>query len=79
MDDDALAKSCVLFSGGGDRGEFAKCSKLLCKNSKIGFFVSSTSHCQATNQQQTFAHWNDTQKASKARYNREQPHHGPHL
>ena len=37
------------------------------------------SHCQATNQQQTFAQWNDTQKALKTRYNQAQPHHGPHL
>ena len=37
------------------------------------------SHCQATNQQQTFVHWNDTQKVLKTRYNQAQPHHGPHL
>ena len=29
MDDDALAKPCVLFSGRCDHGKHAKCSKLL--------------------------------------------------
>ena len=35
MDDDTLAKSYVLFSGGSDRGECAKHSKLLCKTPKL--------------------------------------------
>ena len=68
MDDDALAKLCVLFSAGCDHGKHAKCYKLLCKNSKIGFFVSWTSHCQAANQQQAFAQWNDAKTVSKTRY-----------
>ena len=79
MDDDTLAKSCVLFSVGFDNGECPKCSKLLCKNSQNGLFVSQTSHCQATNQQQVFAESNDAKKTEKTRFNPAQPRHGPGL
>ena len=78
MDDDALAKSCVLFSVGFDNGECPKCSKLLCKNSQNGLFVGYLSHCQATNQQ-VFVQSNDAKKTEKMRFNPAQPRHGPCL
>ena len=79
MDDDVLTESGVLFSVGFDNGECPKCSNLLCKNTQNGLFVSKTSHCQATNQQQVFAQSIDAKKTEKTRFSPAQPCHGPYL